>query len=321
MPDFFCGVDVGGSNTRVVIADAGGSRVGVGHALGANPSHVGWEGAGQNVHHALLEALEAGGIALSDLRSIFIGMASVVTSEDRARACALTQGWGLSPSCLIRADHDIRIALHGGLTGRTGLALIAGTGSSCFGRNKAGESWQSGGWDQLLDDLGSSYDLARQGMAAACQCDDGRLPETCLKHLFFEKFDAASAAEFSAKLHRPPLARHIIASHAHLVLAAAQAGDLAALRIACSGATELARMVEAVTKKLFSSQEPELVFIGGLIQQNDFYAALVRQAVEKLGLGIRFSATELSPVAGAWIIAAEQAGADVQSTQFLHNVA
>src|SRR5690606_32616331 len=122
----------------------------------------------------------------------------------------------------------------------------------------------------------SSFDIARQGMAAACQCDDGRLPETRLKSLFFDKFDVSCAAEFSAKLHRPPLARHIIASYAPLVLTAAQDGDGPALRIACSGASELARMVEAVARRLFASQSPELVFIGGLIQENRFYADLVR---------------------------------------------
>lgn len=321
MPDFFCGLDVGGTNTRAVVADAQGAHLGLGRAPGANPSHVGWQGAGQNIHQALHEALEAGGIALSDISSIFIGMASVVTSEDRAKACALAQEWGLSSSCLIRADHDIRIALHGGLAGRAGIALIAGTGSSCYGRNETGESWQSGGWDQLLDDLGSSYDIARQGMAAACQSDDGRLPETCLRDLFFEKFNVNCAAEFSAKLHRPPLARHIIASHAPSVLTAAQEGDRIALRIADAGAAELARMVEAVAKKLFYAQQAELVFIGGLIQENAFYADLVRKAVEKLGLGIRFAATEHSPLAGAWLLAAEQADVDVISTQFLHHVA
>jgi len=247
-------------------------------------------------------------------------MASVVTAEDRAAACALAQDWGLSSSCIVRADHDIRIALHGGLSGRPGIALIAGTGSSCYGRNESGESWQSGGWDQLLDDLGSSYDIVRQGMAAACQYADGRLPETRLKSLFFDKFDVSCAAEFSAKLHRPPLARHIIASHASLVLMAAQEGDRQALRIACSGASELARMVQAVARRLFPSQPLELVFIGGLIQENGFYADLVRQAIEKLGLGLRFSPTELTPVAGAWMLAAEQAGADTSGVHFLHHV-
>lgn len=304
-----------------MIADAQGSRLAVGRAPGANPSHVGWTGAGENIRQALLSASEEAGISPSDIHSIFLGMASVVTAEDRAAACALAQGWGLSSACIVRADHDIRIALHGGLAGRPGIALIAGTGSSCYGRNESGEAWQSGGWDQILDDLGSSYDIARQGMAAASQSDDGRLPETRLRELFFEKFGVSHAAEFSAKLHRPVLARHIIASHAPLVLTAAQEGDPVALQIANSGATELARMVEAVAKKLFSAQQPELVFIGGLIQENAFYADLVRKAVEKLGLGIRFAATEYSPLAGAWMLAAEQAGVDGTTTQFLHHVA
>jgi N-acetylglucosamine kinase-like BadF-type ATPase len=40
----------------------------------------------------------------------------------------------------IHVDHDIRIALAGGLSGRPGIALIAGTGSSCFGMNAAGDA-------------------------------------------------------------------------------------------------------------------------------------------------------------------------------------
>ena len=44
---------------------------------------------------------------------------------------------------------DQVIALNGALSGEAGIALIAGTGSICFGKNGAGEYARSGGWGQI----------------------------------------------------------------------------------------------------------------------------------------------------------------------------
>ena len=39
------------------------------------------------------------------------------------------------------------------------LVTISGTGSICYGRNEAGEVFRTGGWNHVLSDEGSAYDI------------------------------------------------------------------------------------------------------------------------------------------------------------------
>ena len=67
------------------------------------------------------------------------GMAGVVGETDLAHGRSVLIAAGIDPTRIPTGlDHDIRIALAGGLTGREGLALIVGTGASCYGRRNDG---------------------------------------------------------------------------------------------------------------------------------------------------------------------------------------
>ncbi len=307
IPPFYCGVDAGGTSSRAVILSTNGKNFGWGYAAGANPTHAGWNQAGTNMFEAVRMASADAGINTNQIRSLFLGMAGVVTDEDRAHALRLARSWNLSPSCLCGVDHDIRIALEGGLAGRPGIAVIAGTGSSCYGRNAEGKSWQAGGWDRLLDDLGSGYDLAQKGMAAACQSADGRIAPSLLQNLFFSTLDVTNVADFSSKVHRPGLARHEVAALATLVLKAAHQGDAAAIAIVTTGADELARMVEAVAHRLFPQQPCDVVLIGGLFEKSARYRVPVESAIHSRIPQAIFHTTQLRPAIGALSIAAAQA--------------
>ena len=47
---------------------------------------------------------------------------------------------------MIRVENDTHTGLVGGLSGRPGCVLIAGTGSACFGVRSDNASYLSGGW-------------------------------------------------------------------------------------------------------------------------------------------------------------------------------
>ncbi len=307
MIPLFCGVDAGGTSCRAVVMSSDGRLHGWGYATGANPNHAGWEGADASIREAVHSACANAGTKSEQISSIFLGMASVISAEDRAQASGLCKKWNLAPDCRCNADHDIRIALQGGLSGRPGIALIAGTGSSCYGRNAKGDFWQSGGWDRLVDDLGSGYDLAQKGMAAACQSADGRIEASLLQAAFFSEFGVDNVIDFTIRVHRPGLARHEIAALTPLVLQAAQQNDPAAVQIVVDGANELARMVEAVAKRLFPERNPEIVMAGGLLEKSVDYRGYIEKAVHARLPKARFCTAELRPAIGALVIAAEQA--------------
>lgn len=313
MLKYFCGLDAGGTSTRAVVADREGRHVGWGYAKGANPTHAGWQSAGKHLAKAVKAACAQAGCSPSEIHSLFLGMASVISPSDRSAAKKACRSLGLAPKCVVGVDHDIRIALAGGVSGRPGIALIAGTGSSCYGRNAQGESWQAGGWDLLLDDLGSGYDLAQRGMAAVCQSADGRLPQTRLKEVFFRELGVTNVVDFAVKVHRPLMPRDAIAALAPLVLQVAEDGDEQALAVVARGAHELARIVEAVTNRLFPEGRPEVVFIGGLLEKSDFYRACVHQSILDLVPHALLSGQELRPAVGGLSLAATQSRARISS--------
>jgi glucosamine kinase len=248
---------------------------------------------------AVEKACNNAGISISTVVSIFAGVASVITENDRMELRTRICDWPIHSACAVGVDHDIRIALQGGLSGRPGIALIAGTGSSCYGRSDAGKSWQAGGWDQILDDLGSGYDIAQKGMAAACRDADGRGHKTLLRELFFRALSVDHVTDFSVRIHRPKKERHEIAAFAPLVFAAAKQGDNVAASILEAGATELSAMVIAVADQLFENGSPEVIFSGGLLENNSSYAEDVGIKVRHKYHRMIISKRETPPVMGA----------------------
>jgi len=300
----FCGVDVGGTSSRACIASLDGRTLGVGRGPGGNPNHYGWEQAGASVLAAVTEACGAANLTKADIDGVFVGAASVLMESDRETLKGIIQGDFTHPGCRIAIDHDIRIALEGGLSGRPGIVLISGTGSSCFGRNSQNNTWQAGGWDQVLDDLGSGYDIAQKAMAASCRAADGRGDRTLLQEILFRALQAKDVCEFAVKVHRPRKARDEIAALASHVFEASVQGDPLAESILKAGAMELAAMVIAVSSRLFPQHAPEIIFSGGLLENSETYRSYVREYILQSLPEAVICPREYPPLIGALFLAA-----------------
>ena len=88
----------------------------------------------------------------------------------------------------VRIVHDAVPILAAGSPEGWGVALISGTGSLAFGRDRQGRSCRAGGWGFLFGDEGSGYAIALAGLRAAAQAADGRAPATRLLEGFLERF-------------------------------------------------------------------------------------------------------------------------------------
>ena len=245
-----------------------------------------------------------------DVGSIFFGMAGVTcqATSDKFRRIAFEIGFG---EARIGVDHDIRIALAGGLAGRPGIALIVGTGSSCYGRNGAGQTWQTGGWGSLVADEGSGHDLGRQAMVAAVRMADGRIPVTALRDRVFEFLGVKRVSEMLARLYEQGIERNEIAALAPAVVELAEAGDSAALGILAAGAMELAHMVEANHSNLPTGDPPQVVITGGLGTARTLYQTLIRVAIARSIPGMLIPRAEFEPVVGAVLLAMQEAGVEM----------
>lgn len=272
----------------------------MGTGQGSNYQSVGIERARMAIDEAVADAFEASGLARSTCDAAFLGMAGVVTESDRNTIVDMVAGLGLARR--IEVDHDIRIALAGGLAGHEGIALIAGTGSSCYGRRVDGQDHRAGGWGGLLDDVGGGYWLGLQGLRAIVRAHDGRGRSTTLHDALLQALDVAEINDLLRRTGIDGLSKGEIAALAPLILQHAHSGDAIAIDVVDQGAAELSAMIAAVKRTLWGeSSWPSVVGVGGLLQ-NARYRTMIDPVPQR---------PLLAPVVGAALLAFAVCGIEI----------
>jgi len=304
---FFLGIDGGGTRTRAFVVDHSGKQGAWGEAGPTNPNHVTAQEVRVNLEEAIRSATAKVSAKRAECVSAFFGVAGVTTERGRREVEALLKSCGLQHATL-GVDHDIRIALAGGLAGQPGIALIVGTGSSCYGRTAEGRTWQTGGWEALISDEGSGYFLGREAIAAAARMADGRTAESPLRARVFEWLGIQMIADILPRIHDRGISRAEIAAFAPQLIALATQGDAEALAILDHGARLLAEMVEANFRMLPTGPIPRVVITGGLGTSPTLYGEKIVSEIQRLLPAAEIQDPLLAPAIGAALLAFEQAG-------------
>src|SRR5690606_13048274 len=135
-----------------------------------------------------------------------MGLAGMDTPREHEQALAVfsnvLSGYTLRSFTLV---NDVEIALEVGTDNPNALAIIADTGSNCFGRNAAGDTAKTGGMDFLLSDQGSGYEIGRYVLRSAVKSFDGRDEKSILENLVCEHFHINSIRDLKDAVHQHPL--------------------------------------------------------------------------------------------------------------------
>jgi N-acetylglucosamine kinase-like BadF-type ATPase len=306
------GIDGGGSHTRAVMADADGRIVGSGVGASINPRHHDVA----TVRERLGELVRrTRGLREEPLEAAFLSLGGISTRADaEAVEAAALEIDGLR-GVKVKVANDAIAALVGGLAGRPGMVLIAGTGSACYGLAADGRSHWCGGWEHRADDAGSAYWMAIEALRAAVRVEDGRLPPSALRDLVFGRWPMAEPRALAERLSRGDLDRASLAMLAPGVIALAST-DALAKSIVDRAADELAQMVAVTADRLFAPHPSELILTGGLAQSGPPFTPLLVSRIEASTRGVKVVEPELPPVLGAVIEARRLAGLP-GSPQFL----
>lgn len=176
---------------------------------------------------------------------------------------------------------DQEIALRGAMD-TPGIAVIAGTGSICFGKNSKGEATRSGGYGHLIDDGGSGYALGRDVLRCAVRTIDGRSHSTGVLKAVYDRLDADSPEQIVSFVYSPDTDKSAIASFAPIALEQAAIGDPDAQAILRQGAGELFAMVQAVQQRL-DLHGCRIALLGGLLSGENPYRKAAADALTYLG--------------------------------------
>ncbi|WP_460990965.1 N-acetylglucosamine kinase [Sinomonas soli] len=266
------GLDIGGTKTRGIKVVDG--RVVADLEVGsANVQNVSRETAAANLAE-LFARLEAPDAAL-----VFAGAGGIDTAADAEALASLIRPH--APAARVEVVHDSRLLLAAG-GARTGVAVIAGTGSAAWGTNADGEEARAGGWGYLLGDEGSGYWLGREAVRYSLhRMDLGHDPDALTQSLLAAT-DLAQPGELIAHFHSPQTGRRYWAQQSRVVTEAADAGHAGAGFLVDQAAHDLARMAAQVARQL--GIDGPVILGSGLGMnvprlQEGFRAALAEQGI------------------------------------------
>lgn len=255
--NFLAGIDGGGTKTKVVCVTADGQPLDTRRFGPFNLNSI-----GQERFTGLLTEICEYLNTLGFCQALCIGSAGI-SNPDMARLVgeAMTRH-GIGNWKLVG---DQEIALWGALDAQPGIALIAGTGSICFGRAADGATARSGGWGHLIGDEGSGYALGRDALAAVARAMDGWGPETGLTALLGEELHLTTRQEIVAYTYGGDKSR--VAALSRLVEEAAREQDAVALEIIRKNAGQMALLVDAVARKL-GLGDTKVAMLGGMLEND-----------------------------------------------------
>ncbi|WP_344116348.1 N-acetylglucosamine kinase [Kribbella alba] len=282
------GGDLGGTSTRIVIADHDGNVVGRGAAAGGNPtSHPASAAAnfGQAIHQAL------GDLDPALVRTAVIGAAggSALSNPGvRAEFDAVWNGAGL----IVEPDFigDLEVAFASGTPEPDGTVLIAGTGSAAglvrdhrLVRTADGHGW-------LLGDDGSGFWLGREALRSLLRALDlgepiGALGEAVVKAVLPNRDEQANAEREGYNRLRDDLVRTVnsrppvlLAELARTVVAAYEQNDKTAHALV-KRAAEL--LTETVSRLRTTSDMGPFVLAGSVAGESSPVGRLLRQTIHE----------------------------------------
>ena len=303
------GIDGGATSTKAVLATTQGVILGYGQGGPAFTDDVSVDSTRKNIRTAAKQAWAAYGQEARHADAAFFGIAGIVTEADCAFIEEIATSVNLADPDFIDVDHDVRIALAGGLALQPGIVLIAGTGSSCYGSNAKGFACRVGGWGYLLDDVGSSYYLGVEAMRAIVRSADGRLGPTALMEPLMGALGIADIQEIITRLYFPRMRKLEIAGLAPLVLEIAQQGDEIAQHIVQEGLNGLAQLIEVAAQRLgFQPDQVLVTTTGGLAHSGEYYKQGLYEAIRAHVPGVQIQEPVLSPVIGAALLAIQLLG-------------
>jgi N-acetylglucosamine kinase-like BadF-type ATPase len=208
--------------------------------------------------------------------------------------------------------NDAFVALRAGAP--WGIAIIAGTGTTCAGRNRAGETARTLGLGWMFDDWGSAPEVAQACVQAVAQAYTGHGLHTSLTKQLIDFFDARDASDLLEGLSREKYDfRANVAGILRALADEACKGDAPAVAVSWRGGRELGERAATVIQRLgMQGEAVKIVLAGGLFRTHN---PVLLEALEETVLATAPQAclTQLNapPVAGSVLLAMDAAGINI----------
>jgi N-acetylglucosamine kinase-like BadF-type ATPase len=304
---YYLGIDIGGSKSHAMLADASGRVLGFGHAGAGNHEVVGYEGLATTLQAVTAQALAAAGLQRSDIVGAGFGVAGYDWPSELPPTLDAIATLGLNAP--VAAVNDTIIGLLAGAEAGWGIALVAGTSNNCRGWDRRGREGRVLGNGVAFGENGGAYEIVLKAIQEVGKAWTRRGPATALGDIFVHQVGARDVADLLEGLSQDVY--ELDAAAAPLVFQAAGHGDPVARDVICWAAEELASLVLGVVRQLDLQEEAFDVvqvgstFRGGPLLLDPLYAAIRAEAPHA-----RFVPLAAPPVVGAVLLGMRTGGLD-----------
>jgi N-acetylglucosamine kinase-like BadF-type ATPase len=305
MTSYFLGVDIGGTKSHALISDDKGNALGFGTFGPGNHEEVGYDGL-----QAALQSVTAKALIMAELRKDQLsaggfGVAGYDWPSERQLTLDAINSVGLMAP--VEAVNDTIVGLLAGATEGWGVAVVAGTGTNCWGWDKDhrvgrvtgvgfGEHGGAGCLvDRALDSI--AYEWTKRG------------PQTRLTPEFLH---LTGAKDIPALIEGLEMGQYFIGSdHAPLVHKVALEGDPVAQSIVKWAGEELGMTALAVIRQLeIASLEFEVVLVGSIYEMGEIIISPMRRVIVSEAPRARLVRLSAPPVVGGVLLAMDLLGRD-----------
>jgi len=305
MISFYLGVDIGGSKSHALVADGMGNAVGFGAYGPGNHEIVGYEGLRRALQAVTEQAFAQAGITIDQVSAAGFGVAGYDWPAELQPTLEAIGSIGLTAP--LEVVNDTIIGLLAGASQGWGVAVVAGTGSNCWGWDEKRNIGRVTGVG--LGEYGGAGSMVYRAMEAIAHEWTKRGPQTRLTTEFLR---LTGAQDIPTLLEGIELGKYLLdASFAPAVYQVALQGDPIARSIIQWAGSELGHTTVAVIRQLgFRNLDFEVILVGSLYEMGEMLIEPMRQVISAEAPGARLVRLVVPPVVGGILLAMEHAGVD-----------
>ena len=205
----------------------------------------------------------------------------------------------LNPNKIIICN-DSRIGLAAGTDNKNAIMIICGTGSNCFGINEEGQEAKANGWDFILGDEGSAYEIGIKALRSIMRAFDKRGKKTLLTHSILKDLNLDNIQDLIDWCYNIPFSSERFAALTKTVCSSAELGDKISIKLLKDEAKEALISISVVAKKLkLTSRQFDIIYVGSVFRCEKYFKQVLTDGLKEKFPKINFAPLKDIPVSGA----------------------
>lgn len=291
VPEFFLGIDGGGTKTAFLLCDKDGKAIGEATLGPCNPVDVGLTNALKTLERGIETVCKD--IPRSKI-SVYAGIAGGITGENPKMVNMFLKGCGF---LRYANGSDATNAVALALGNKNGTAIIMGTGIIAFTQLN-GKLIRRGGYGYMFEEGGSSLTIGRDAIIAAIKHEETENEQTQITELIKQKLNCPSVKDQVSYFYE--VGKRGIAELTPLVFEAYKNGDKVAGEIIKKNMKSVAELIESAPD--VNEKVHNIVIVGGLTKQKEIILPMITKNL-KCPQRYKIETNNRPPVLGAVAIA------------------